>query len=181
MKNGPWRRKNVWFLYKAKVNVSPYVYSDSTEPTQSASTTPTKGSDDESDNTDVEELPETDGDRRQTMMTSMDASEANLLRTGSLIDFWGDFILPKCSTEGHSTGSKETGDDGPPPRITLQRAGNTSSVTSGTSAPVRTRADPTSSKFTPAQEESQHEREGFRTITIKEDRQTMWSCLVCTL
>jgi hypothetical protein len=75
--------------------------------------TPTKGSDDEFDNTDVEELPKTDGDRHQTMMTSMDASEAKLLRTGSLTDFWGNFVLLKCSTsEGYSTGSKETGDDG---------------------------------------------------------------------
>ena len=142
------------------------------------------------------------------MMTSMDASEANLLRTGSLTDFWGDFILPKRSTGGgYSTGSKETGNDKPPPRITSQRAGNTSSVTSGASTPVRTRADPTSSKFTPAQEEFQHEREGFlgpvvakphntfdsalsntqnskvgnEVRTIKEDRQPMWSCLVCTL
>jgi hypothetical protein len=181
-------------------------FSDSAELIQSASKTPTKGPEDESDDTDVEELPETDGDRRQTMMTSMDASEADRLRTGSLTDFWGDFILPKRSTgESHGTGSKATGDDGPPPRATLQRTGNTSIVTSATAAPVRT---PAASKFTPAPEESQHEKDGLlgrvvakphstldaalsnstqklkvgnEVTTIREDRQTMWSCLVCTL
>jgi hypothetical protein len=172
---------------------------NSVEPIQSAST---KGPEDESDDTDTEELRETDKDRRQTMMTSMDALEADELRTGTLTDFWGDFILPKRSTsEGNNRRSKATGDDGPP-HVTLQRTGNTSAM----SAPVRTRADPVSSKFTPAQEELQHERQGLlghvvakpldtafsnstenlkvgnELRTIREDRQTsMWSCLVCTL
>ncbi|KAI0266619.1 hypothetical protein BGY98DRAFT_939036 [Russula aff. rugulosa BPL654] len=90
------------------------------------SMTPTQGpEEDEFDGTDVEELRETDVDRRQTMMTSMDAIEADQLRTGTLTDFWGDFILPKRTTEeGRSTGNKETGNDGSP-RGTLQRVGNT--------------------------------------------------------
>jgi hypothetical protein len=129
------------------------------EPIRTASMTPTQGpEEDESDGTDFEELGETDGDRRQTMMTSMDANEADQLRTGTLTDFWGDFILPKHTTgEGRSTGNKETGDDGSP-RDTLQRSGNTSVATSATSAPVRTRADPISTKFTPARE-FQHDKQ----------------------
>lgn len=146
--------------------------------------TPSQGpEEDESDGTDVEELRETDGDRRQTMMTSMDANEADQLRTGTLTDFWGDFILPKCTTgEGSSTGNKETGYDGSP-RGTLQRVGNTSVAASAASAPVRTRADPVSTKFTPAQE-FQHEKQvGNELRTIREDKQIlpMWSCLACTL
>jgi hypothetical protein len=181
------------------------------EPIRTAPMTPTQGPDeDESDGTDVEELRETDGDRRQTMMTSMDATEADQLRTGTLTDFWADFILPKRTTgEGRSTGSKETGYDGSP-RGALQRAGNTSVAKSAASAPVRTRADPISTKFTPAQE-FQHEnpedalghvvaeprnildsttsnfnqnlKVGNELRTIREDKQIlpMWSCLVCTL
>jgi hypothetical protein len=172
---------------------------NSIEPIQSASTTPTKGPEDESDDTDIEEIPETDKDRRQTMMTSMDALEANQVRTGTLTDFWGDFILPKRSTgEGDNTGSKATGNDGLP-HVNLQRAGNTSA----TSAPARTRADPVSSKFTPAQEELQHEGQGSlghvaakpldtrlsnSTHNLKVGNElratredTMWPCLVCTL
>lgn len=112
--------------------------------------TPTQGSEeDDSDGTDVEELRETDGDRRQTMMTSMDVTEADQLRTGTLTDFWGDFILPKRTTgEGCSTGKRETRGNRSP-RGTLRRAGNTSVATSATSAPVK---DPISTKFTPAQE-----------------------------
>ena len=161
----------------------------------------------DSDDIDVEELRETDKDRRQTMMTSMDVSEADQLRTGTLTDFWGDFILPKRPPgEGRSSGSEETGGGGSP-RGTPQRA--TSVATSAASAPVRTRADPNSTKFTPARE-FQHEKQdalghvvakphntldttlsnskqnlkvGNELRTIREDKQIlhMWSCLVCTL
>lgn len=172
--------------------------------------TPTQGpEEDESDGTDIEELRETDGDRRQTMMTSMDTIEADQLRTGTLTDFWGDFILPKRTTsEGCGTGNKETGNDGSP-RGTLLRVGNTSVAKSAAlAAPVKTRADPISTKFTPAPE-FQHEKQdalghvvaephntldsttsnsnqnlkvGNELRTIREDKQIlMWSCLVCTL
>jgi hypothetical protein len=175
-------------------------YSDSADPIQ-ASTAPSEGPEDESDDIEVEELRETDGDRRQTMMTSMDASEADQLKTGTLTDFWDDFILPKRSTgKGHGTGSKAAGDDGPP-RVTLQGAGNT---TSASSAPVRTRTDPVSSTLMPAQQDekqrlpshvgakphskldstvsNQDLKVGDKLRTIRKDRQTpMWSCLVCTL
>lgn len=179
------------------------------EPIRTAPMTPTQGpEEDESDGTDVEELRETDGDRRLTMMTSMDATEADRLRTGTLTDFWGDFILPKRTTgEGCSTGNKEIGDNGSP-RGTLQIAGNTSVATSATSAPVRTRADPISTKFTPAQEFQHEEQDALGNVvaephntldsttpnsnqnlkvrnklrTIREDKQILpWSCLLCTL
>ncbi len=187
-------------------------YSDSAESIRTASSTPIQDpEEDESDEVDEEELRETDKDRRQTMMTSMDASEANQLRTGTLTNFWGDFILPKRSTgEAYCAGSEETGDR--PPRVTSQRAANTSVATSAAPAPARTRADPISTKFTPAHDQSkfQHERQdtlghaaaephntldstfsnsnenfkvGNSLRTIREDKQIlpMWSCLVCTL
>jgi hypothetical protein len=209
-KNGPWLRKDAWLLYKAKVNVSPLCDIVTAERIRTASMTPTQGPDeeDESDGTDVEELRETDGDRRQTMMTSMDAIEADQLRIGTLADFWGDFILPKRATsEGCSTGKKETGYDGSP-RGTLQRAGNTSVAKSAASAaPVKTRADPISTKFTPAQEfqqdalghvvaephntldstpsnSNQNLKVGNEPRTIREEKHKqirMWSCLICTL
>jgi hypothetical protein len=172
--------------------------------------TPAQGSEEgESDDTDVEEVRETDGDRHQTMMTSMDATEADQLRTGTLRDFWGDFVLPKRTTgEGCSRGNKETGDDGSP-RCTLQIAGNTSLAKSAASAPVKTRADPISTKFTPTQEFQQEKQDalghavaephntldsttpnsnnnlkvGNKLRTIRDDQQIlpMWSCLLCTL
>lgn len=46
----------------------------------------------ESDGIDVEEIRETDRNRRQTTMTSTGAIEANQLRTGTLTSFWRDFI-----------------------------------------------------------------------------------------
>lgn len=173
-----------------------------------ASTAPSKGPEEESDDIDVEEeeLRETDGDRRQTMMTSMDASEANQLKTGTLTDFWGDFILPKRSTgEGHSAGSKATGNDGPP-RVTLQGAGNASIAKSASSAPVRTRTDPVSSTLAPAQQDEKQRRPGHAVakphstlgstlsnstqnlnvgnelVATRQDGQIpMWACLACTL
>ena len=180
------------------------------EPIRTALMTPTQDpEEDESDGTDVEELRETDKDRRQTMMTSMDATEADQLKTGTLTDFWGDFILPKRTTsKGRSTGNKETGYDGSP-RGTLQRAGNTSVTKSAASAPVETRTDPISTKFTPAQEfqlekqdalghvvaephntldyttsnSNKNLKVGNELRTIREDKQIlpMWSCSVCTL
>ena len=181
------------------------------EPIRTASVTPTQDpEEDGSDGTDVEELRETDVDRRQTMMTSMDTIEANQLRTGTLTDFWGDFILPKRTTgEGCSTGNKGTGNDGSP-RGTAQRAGNTSDTKSAApAAPVKTRADPISTKFTPpapkfqraekqdaldhvvaephntldsTPNSNQNLKVGNELRTIREDKQIlMWSCLVCTL
>jgi len=72
--------------------------------------TPTQDPEEDDIGIEVEEFRETDKDRHQTMMTSMDSSEANELRTGTLSDFWGDFILPKCSTRGgYGTGDNTTG------------------------------------------------------------------------
>jgi hypothetical protein len=90
---------------------------------------------------DAEELRETDKDRREAMMTSMDTSEANQLRTGTLSDFWGDFVLPKRSTpEGYGTEDKRIGDH-PSPRGKPQRAGHTSIPTFMTSAAARSGDD----------------------------------------
>ncbi|KAI0001516.1 WLM domain-containing protein [Russula compacta] len=83
--------------------------------TLQASTNPTQRPEEDDSDIDAQELPETNSDRRQAMMTSMDASEVDQLRTGTLSDFWGDFILPKRQTgEGHDAGSTATRDDGPP-------------------------------------------------------------------
>ncbi|KAH9959631.1 WLM-domain-containing protein [Russula dissimulans] len=67
---------------------------------EAASKTPTHGPDEDDSDIEVEELRETDKDRRQAMMTSMDATEADNLRIGTLVDFWGDFILPKRLKHG---------------------------------------------------------------------------------
>ena len=115
--------------------------SDPVEPCHAASIT-AQDPDEDDTGIDAEELRETDKDRRQAMMTSMDASEANQLRTGTLSDFWGDFILPKRSTpDSYGTADKRTGDH-PSPRGKPQRAGNTSIATSMTSDHARSGRDP---------------------------------------
>ena len=116
-------------------------HSDPVEPCHTASIT-TQDPDSDDTGIDAEELRETDKDRRQAMMTSMDTSEANQLRTGTLSDFWGDFILPKRSPpEGYGTGDKRTGDH-PSSRGKPQRAGNTSMTMSMTSGAARSGDDP---------------------------------------
>jgi hypothetical protein len=95
------------------------------EPCQTASTNRTSGLED--DESDIEELPETDQERRQTMMDSMDTSEANQLKTGTLSDIWGGFIMPKRPLDNdHAAESKATG-------VNSQRTGN---------APKRTPSPP---------------------------------------
>lgn len=159
---------------------------------------------------DAEELRETDKDRREAMMTSMDASEANQLRTGTLSDFWGDFILPKRSTpEGYGTGDKRTGDH-LSPRGKPQRAGHTSIATYMTSAPARSGddcdPDPGSWKSRPGKTTQEglwrrgeresvphrvtkltdstlsNSQQSLNVARAREDEEiTKWSCLVCTL
>ncbi|KAH9972776.1 WLM domain-containing protein [Lactifluus volemus] len=63
----------------------------------------TQGSDEDDSDVDAQELRESDQDRLHAMMTSMDVSEVNELRTGTLSDFWGDFILPR-----HPTGDNDS-------------------------------------------------------------------------
>ncbi len=125
-------------------------HSDPVEPYHTASTTPSQDPEEDDSDIDVQELRETDKDRRQAMMTSMDASEANQLRTGTLPDFWGDFILPKHTTrKGHATGDKNA-EDHASPRGIPQITGNTSIATCTTSAPVQTGEDPESLQSRPA-------------------------------
>ncbi|KAI0264513.1 WLM domain-containing protein [Gloeopeniophorella convolvens] len=69
----------------------------------------------DSDSETVEELRETDQERRQTMLDSMDASDVDRLKTRTtLADFWGSFILPKRSAselgdEPEDARTKDTG------------------------------------------------------------------------
>ncbi|KAI0065092.1 WLM-domain-containing protein [Artomyces pyxidatus] len=49
---------------------------------------------------DGEEIPETDLDRRRTMLESMEAADADDLRSGTLVDYWGDIIPPKIEPRG---------------------------------------------------------------------------------
>jgi hypothetical protein len=185
-------------------------HSDSVERCHPASMNPTQDPEEDDSGIDMEELRETDKDRRQAMMTSMNASEANELRTGTLSDFWGDFILPKCSTrEGYGTGDNTTGDQESPRGIS-GRAG-TSTSTCTTPAPVRAGHDPESLSLKsrpgkPAQEEmwrgahgslchtvdkplnttdstlsNSKENLGVGTGTRKNQEISKWPCLVCTL
>ena len=186
-------------------------HSDPVDPYHTASTTPSQDPEEDDSDIDVQELRETDKDRRQAMMTSMDASEANQLRTGTLSDFWGDFILPKHTTrEGSATGDKNT-EDHASPRGIPQITGNTSIATCTTSAPAQTGEDPESLQSRPAKlakEVLWREEIGSLCHTVTEplditdstlsnSKQSLkvgkvtrtgenqgipkWSCLVCTL
>jgi len=68
------------------------VYSDARGTLSKHLQTPTHGPDADTWDIEVEELPETDKDRRQAMMTSMDP-QADNLRIGTLADLWSDFIF----------------------------------------------------------------------------------------
>jgi hypothetical protein len=133
----------------------------------------------------------------------MNASEADQLRTGTLTDFLGDFILPKRLTgEGHGMGRAT-------PRVTQHGDGHPSIAMSSASTHVTSLADSEPSKFRlgePAQEDLQREERGSpghaaahppdSTLsnykpnlnagnvvgTIGQNKQILkWSCLVCTL
>jgi hypothetical protein len=171
---------------------------------------PTQDPEEDDTGIDMEELRETDKDRRLAMMTSMDASEANELRTGTLSDFWGGFIIPKCSTrESYGTGDNTTGES---PRGIPERPG-TSTSTCTTPAPVRTGHDPEllslkSRPGKPTQEDRWRGAHGSLCHTVDKPLNTTdstlsnskqdlnvdnatgtrenqgiskWSCLVCTL
>ena len=175
-------------------------HSDSVERCHPASTTPTQDPEDDT-GIDVEELSETDKDRRQTMMTSMDESEANELKTGTLSDFWGDFILPKSKSStrgGYGTGDNSTRDH-VSPRGTPPRTGGTSTSTCTMSVPLKTRHDPEPRPGGAAKEEVWRGEHGLLCHTVAKPFNTTdsalsncrpslnvtgtgkWSCLVCTL
>ncbi|KAI9512026.1 WLM-domain-containing protein [Russula earlei] len=172
---------------------------------ESKTTSPTQDPEEEVSDIDLDELRETDRDRHQAMMTSMDASEADNLRTGTLTDIWRDFILPQRLTgEGDSSGSRAT-EDGPP-RVIQTRMGDTPIITSSESTPERRRADLEPSKIKLGeiaheelrlveQESLVHTVDKWRSAPgsrlsnstrnlIKDDNVDQipkWSCLVCTL
>jgi hypothetical protein len=138
-KNGPWLRKDACSLCRTKVKWSSLCgIASLLSPCHAASVMPSQDPEEDDSGVDVQELQETDKDRRQTMMTSMDASEANQLRTGTLSDFWGDFILPNHSTpESYGTGdNKNTWDHASTRGGILPKAGNTSTSTCTPPTPV---------------------------------------------
>ncbi|THH20719.1 hypothetical protein EW146_g661 [Bondarzewia mesenterica] len=66
--------------------------------------------DDESDG--IEVIRETDQDRRRTMLESMEPSDMDGLKSGTLTDYWRDFILPKSSSSSASASRAESGSKG---------------------------------------------------------------------
>ena len=167
---------------------------NSVEPCRTASTNLITGREEDGSDTEMQELRETDQERRQTMMGSMDASEADQLKTGTLSDIWGGFIVPKRPLD------KVTGDDGP--RINSQGAKNASMHAPLPPAPSRGTANSESSRAQPgklpqgqARDEKrvlgqtawhQEKTLGVTTFSNPKTRGEMarnlrWSCLMCTL
>lgn len=150
----------------------------------------------EEDDSDIEELRETDQERRQTMMDSMDASEANQLKTGTLSDIWGGFILPKrpLDKEGHAPESEAT-------PVNPQKARSASTHAPAPPAPTGSTARPELSKSQPRKLPQEETQDGKRVLgqTVPHQERTFdatlpnsttrgetarnltWSCLVCTL
>jgi len=134
------------------------------------------------------------------MMDSMDASEADQLKTGrgTLSDIWSGFILPKRPLDKVPAG--ECGDDGPP-RINSQGARNASVHAPSSPAPPRGTVSSESSKSRPGKPPQEQIRDGKRVLgqTACPQERTFgatfpnpetrgeiarnltWSCLVCTL
>ncbi|KAH9068318.1 WLM-domain-containing protein [Lactarius deliciosus] len=165
-----------------------------------ASANPTSGQEEDDSDADTQELRETDQERRQTMMDSMDASEAKQLRTGTLSDIWGDFILPKRPLDKvRAAKSKATGDDGP--RVNSQGARNVPVHAPSPPTPPRGTAGPELSRFCSGKLPQEQTRGGKRMsgqIASHQERtfgatlpnpktrceiarNPKWSCLVCTL
>jgi hypothetical protein len=163
------------------------------EPCQTASTKDASGQ--EEDDSDSEELHETDQERRQIMMDSMDTSEADQLKTGTLSDIWGSFILPKRPLDKvPATESKAT-------CVNPQGAKNASTHAPLPPAPKLSTARAESSKFQPRKLPQEQARDGKRILgqavphqertfdatlpnsTTRGEtlRNVTWSCLVCTL
>ncbi|KAI9440061.1 WLM domain-containing protein [Lactarius indigo] len=173
---------------------------NSVEPCRTASTNPTSGREDDDSDTEMQELRETDQERRQTMMDSMDSSEANQLKTGTLSDIWSGFILPKRSLDKvRAAESKATGEDGS--RVNSQGVRNASMHAPSPSASPWGTAKSELSRFCPGELPQEHTRDGKRApgqtashqertfdATLQNPktrgeiaRNPKWSCLVCTL
>jgi len=167
---------------------------------KAASKTPTHGPDEDDSDVEVEELPETDKDRRQAMMTSMDATEADNLRIGTLADLWSDFILPKrLNVEEIGPDNRATGDDDGPSRVIQKRASPLPSAPErGRAGLVGTTArDEMLLKERGSLDQNQtiaksrnsrvsNSSQNFKVDNVPGTRTVneqipMWSCLVCTL
>lgn len=159
-----------------------------------ASTNLTSGREEDDSDTEMEELHETDQERRQTMMNSMDATEADQLKAGTLSDIWGGFILPKRPPgKVHAVESKATG----PPGVSPQGSRNASTRAPSPPPPARSTARPESLRFFPGKLPQEQTRDGkrvsgqtasyqertFGATTTRGDitRNHKWPCLVCTL
>ena len=134
-------------------------------------------------------------------MDSMDASEADQLKTGTLPDIWGGFILPKRPLDKvPAAESKATGDNGPL-RISPQGARNASMYAPSPPAPPRGTVISESSRSRPTklpQEQTRDEKRVLGQIACHQERtfdatspnpktrgemaqNLTWPCLVCTL
>jgi len=129
------------------------------------------------------------------MMDSMDASEADQLKTGTLSDIWGGFILPKRQLDKvHAVERKVAG-------ISPKGAGDASTDAPSPPAPPQSTARPESSKSQPKKLPQEQTRDRKRVLgqtahhqertfdatppnsTTRGEtlRNVTWSCLVCTL
>ncbi|KAI0309917.1 WLM domain-containing protein [Amylostereum chailletii] len=68
-----------------------------------SSDAPKDESADEDDESDTEEVEETDQERRRTLVDSMGQGDLDGLKSGSLADYWGDFITTKSTAETPSS------------------------------------------------------------------------------
>ena len=103
-----------------------------------------EGSDSESDGT--EELRETDQDRRRTMLDSIESSDLDGLKSGTLDDCWRDFILP------NSTNPRT----GPPPAEVEANPKGRQTATAGPSS----RPDTDTRQSTPSEPSAARARPG---------------------
>ncbi|TFY75433.1 hypothetical protein EWM64_g8578 [Hericium alpestre] len=149
------------------------------------------GSEDEID--DGEEILETDQDRRRTMLESMGQSELGGLKSGTLADYWGDFVLPgapRSPKKQASTGSRaptsskrqttlgepSTSHPGPFPSVARTSSprediGFDDNVDQAAASATRRALD----------DKSAASVEELGRSTEHQDSSGTWSCLVCTL
>ncbi|KAA1467508.1 WLM-domain-containing protein [Dentipellis sp. KUC8613] len=147
-------------------------------------------SDDESDGD--EEVKETDLDRRKTMLDSVGQSDFDGLKSGTLADFWGNFILPEASkTMASSARPKKTNNADPSPPRTTARQVKLEEITSslGVTADPHTPSSPRSgADNTRLSSGAQQTRTQGIAVTRqvgnlrqRQESNPKWSCLVCTL
>ncbi|TFY67752.1 hypothetical protein EVG20_g3832 [Dentipellis fragilis] len=151
-------------------------------------------SDDESDGD--EEVKETDLDRRKTMLDSVGQSDFDGLKSGTLADFWGDFILPESSkTVATSARPKKTNnaDSSLPPMAARQvkleemRTAMTSSpgITADPDIPSSSRSGADNTRLSSGAQQTRTQGTPITrqvgNLRQRQDSNPKWSCLVCTL